>query len=224
MKKKIIIMTGSMTALLILIGILLFQSTPTRTADALPDQKATSTPASDLINTQMANIEKLQQELQNPDLSPEMHRSLSEKLENAESLATQIMLSAGLPAPKNQGLAQLAPQVTDPPFRSGLFPGGDSLILPYRVHVNNYWQLQTEEGYLQIVAGESPDDPQRGALYILQTNLEKTTSTMRILYGPAGSQSLTLLQHKADVLSLKTESGEILTFGLAELDFIAFTQ
>jgi hypothetical protein len=183
---------------------------------------ATRSPLTQVEHPIQSKIEFLQTEIQNPELRAEVQESLAEKINLFENLALKINTSRLNPAPKSYRTATEVSQLSDPVFRTGILTDGDIAGLPYGVIIVNVWQRQTNDGYLQIAAGTSPENPSQGALYILLTSLDKSASNAQMLLIHEGSGALQIVAEHDNGLSLQSLDGtkfffDLNTFSLSEL-------
>lgn len=160
-------------------------------------------------------IETLETMLLNPDISPTMKQSITEKIETFTSIFEQTKTSNRFALIKDEALVQLIIPVTDPPFVKGIFPGGTSLILPWRAPITNTFQTQRDSEYLQVVAGSSPHDETRGALYVIQTSQNKKDVGMDIILAPEGTAQMTILAETLEGLLVEDIHGIRYIFDLS---------
>jgi len=133
--------------------------------------------------------------------------NLSTKLDYYQTLSAMIILSMDNAAPKDMGLVSSLPKQTDPVFVSGIKDGGMIAALPYEAVINNTWQTQTEDGYLQIAAGASSDAPEKGILFILKTFPDKTVIRSLRLETQENHGALTILNAINGTISIRAEDG-----------------
>lgn len=164
-----------------------------------------------------STMDILQTEIQNPDLNPATQINLMEKFSLFENLAVMIWASEQNPAPKGDRSMLPATETQDPEFRAGIIPGGDIAGLPYGAVLTNVWQDLTSEGYLQIGAGTSPENPSQGVVFILMTSLDKTSSQALMLLGDEESGALQIVAVSDDELVLQAEDGTRTTLELDSL-------
>ncbi len=161
-------------------------------------------------------IQALETSLENPELSQGMKTSLEEKLHLLKAIAARAAESRNTAGSKDASLRTAIIFTQDPVFQQGIFPGGDSLILPYRTPVSNYWQKRTAYGYIQIVAGLSPTNPGQGALFYLLTTPDKSLTEFDLLLAPEGVGALRITAATDGGLLLSAQTGESLFFDLEQ--------
>jgi len=166
----------------------------------------------DNVHPVQDEIAKLQLTLQNSNLSAVLRNSLEEKLKIYNTIALRITESIQNPAPKDSEFSMMVKTSSDPEFRTGIFTNGVILGLPEMVIINNTWQTETENGFIQVAAGAAPDNPREGALYLMVTSLNKTAMNPALLLAPAGSGSLTIMEENKAGLLIQSENGS--TFAL----------
>lgn len=166
-------------------------------------------------------VENLQAALQSPNLSSQMQSSLELKLSVYESFAQKIEVSKLNPAPKGSLIFTTASTRSSPEISTGIFTGNTIPALPYAASINNSWQSISDEGYLQVAAGASPDNPSRGALFIVQTSQDNTPLQSTILLAPEGTGPLTITGESANELLIQSENGSTFILDLQELSLTA---
>jgi hypothetical protein len=169
------------------------------------------------LSTVQDEIEQLQNTLASVQLSTQMQSSLEEKLEMFERIAYQIEASRQNTASKASLTSTTLFENTDPPFLTGIIQGGMIAGLPYGVTINNTWQTVTDNGYVQVAAGSSVDDPNQGALYILLTALSKTEAQLTLVPAPENSGSFTILEGEYPELLIQSENGSTYLLDLTTL-------
>lgn len=132
---------------------------------------------------------------------------LTEKLTLLQQVSEQIAAAQVDPAPKTDGSGSFLPAAADPSFKTGIIEGGSLAGLPYGVRLSNVWQVETNEGYLQIGAGTYPGDESRGALYILITSLDKAGSQATLVSAQAGSGALRIMGEGENELRILSTTG-----------------
>jgi hypothetical protein len=154
--------------------------------------------------------------LETPDLSSTINNSLVIKMMTFQNMADMAAISKSNPAPKNTPLPLPLPRSGDPVFQSGIFQNGEFLGQPYGVNISNIWQAQTEIGYLQVAAGVSPEDPQRGAVYLVLASPDRLTFQSELVLAPQGCDILSITSEGENQLYLQSENGCQLMFDLRD--------
>jgi hypothetical protein len=154
--------------------------------------------------------------LETPDLSSTINNSLEIKMMTFQNMADMAAISKSNPAPKNTPLPLPLPRSGDPVFQSGIFQNGEFLGQPYGVNISNIWQAQTEIGYLQVAAGVSPEDPQRGAVYLVLASPDRLTFQSELVLAPQGCDILSITSEGENQLYLQSENGCQLMFDLRD--------
>lgn len=207
-KKLVFIFTGLLLSI-IMIGIISLYTT-----NAKPTPTSTQMPVQDeIINTQ---IEALQTAINQPNLSPQLEKSLHEKLTILQTQATQQAEIAQNPAPKNDGLRQILPVITDSPFPVGIFPGGADLVHPFEMTAQNTWQGIIDDQFYQIIAGKENSDLQQSLLVILVTSSNRMTTSFETHYATSANGALTIVACDQLVLLLSDENGNLFSFDVQQ--------
>jgi hypothetical protein len=141
-------------------------------------------------------------------------QNLVDKLAMLENLTSAISLARENPAGKTGLLPFEATAPGDPAFQTGLQQDGDIAGLPYGALVSNVWQSLTDSGYLQIGAGAAPGNSDQGAIYILLTNMDKSSSTAQMILMEEDSGMLTISNVTDTSLLLQSGSGRVYRFDL----------
>jgi hypothetical protein len=141
---------------------------------------------------------------------------LTQKLNLLEQVRSQIVAAGAAPALKAGRGAISLPEASDPPFQTGIIEGGSLAALPYGASLTNVWQAETNDGYLQIGAGSYPGDESRGALYIIWTARDKSTSQVTMVTAAAGSGALRIVGVGENGLNIEAAGGTLYQFTLAD--------
>lgn len=183
--------------------------------EAYPDiYRAGADAPSSLPGSLAGWIENLARAEQSPDTTREGHTLIANKLALLTGLAEKMQFSAANPAPKGLGYTAAAEAFEEPGFVEGLIPNGEIAGLPYGAEVTTVWQAVTDSGYLQIAAGASPDHPGRGALFILNTAWDKTTTASTLLVTEQESGSLVILEGTENGLLLQSKTGILYEYAI----------
>lgn len=162
-------------------------------------------------------INALESTLQIPSLSTALRSSIETKQINFQRMADMVNLSKINPAPKDSHSANISPGSSeDRVFTSGIVPDGEFPGLPYGVEITNTWQGLTEIGYSQIGAGSSPEDPQRGAVYITLNALDRTSFQSALVIAPEGCGPLTIIGEGDNFIHLQSSNMCNFTFDLLD--------
>lgn len=159
-------------------------------------------------------IEAIRSDLAQPELDETTRQNLTKKLVMLENLVTAIDLARENPAGKGSSLIVESSAASSPTFQTGLRQNGDIANLPYGAVLSTVWQVQVEDGYLQVGAGTAPDNPAQGAVYVLQINWDKTGSIARMILAEETSGMLSIIEVSETYLTLQSESGRIYQFDL----------
>jgi len=162
-------------------------------------------------------IKNLQQGLMDSSLSLPQRNSLVFKLQRYQSLAEMIDLSQKNPAEKDPAFIINLPHASDPEFQTGIMNHGTVPGLPYGAELNNTWQTQTENGFLQIGAGSTSDNPPQGALFIVRTALDKSVFESTLILAPIKCSSFTIVEERLPLLLLKSDHGKNFTLDVDTL-------
>ncbi|MCJ7695251.1 MAG: hypothetical protein MUO40_07460, partial [Anaerolineaceae bacterium] len=100
-------------------------------------------------NTLVRQISFINEEILKDKLSPQMRNSLNEKLVLLQNYAVMIVKGKRSAAIKDENLITISPEVNDPPFQQGIFPGGNHLLTDQAFTSNNYFQTEYQENYYQ---------------------------------------------------------------------------
>lgn len=145
--------------------------------------------------------------LETPYLSPTLYTSFEIKQLAFQSMADMAAISKNNPAPKDAPLTLPLPRSEDPVFHSGIIQNGEFPGRPYGVDISNVWQAQTEMGYLQVAAGTSPGDGQRGAVYLILASPNRLTFQSDLLLAPEGCGALSITGEDENLLQLQSDNG-----------------
>ncbi len=141
---------------------------------------------------------------------------LTEKLSLLDRVRSQIEAVQAGQAAKEGRAADLFPAAVDPQFQAGIMEGGSIAGLPYGAELVNVWQAETSDGYLQVGAGAYPGDETRGALYILRTSADKSTSEAEWVAAPVGSGALSIVGEDGNGLRIRSATGIMYQFSFAD--------
>lgn len=168
---------------------------------------ASSTPESSHPTPLADVIKSLQTSLDESSLSSTSRGNITDKLSLLESLASEIAQAGRSPALKSGKPSIQSSPTSAPTFREGIFTDATLAGLPYGSAIVNQWQQASEQGFLQISAGTAPDDANQGALYILQTALDKSTIKAFSILTDKGSGALAIIAETPQGLLIRSENG-----------------
>jgi hypothetical protein len=169
-------------------------------------------------NTFSPQISFIQEELLKDGLSPQMRASLTEKLSLLQNYTEMIKQGEIISASKDDHLFDLSPEVNDPQFQQGIFPGGDHLLREQTFSANNYFQTKYGGNYIQVVAGKNLST-QTGALYLIITSENKANSKI-INVGLTGPiDDLTIVSYEDNAITLLDQVNQVYRFDLDSLLF-----
>lgn len=164
-------------------------------------------------NTFSAQISLIQEELLKDSLSPQMRTSLTEKLSLLEKYAEIFKQGERISASKDDHLFDLSPEVIDPQFQQGIFPGGDHLLREQTFSANNYFQTEYNGNYIQVVAGKNLST-QTGTLYLIITSENKTNSKISNVRLLGSIDDLTIVSYEDDTITLVDRVNQVYRFDL----------
>lgn len=159
--------------------------------------------------------------LQAADLSPEMRTSLESKQRTFQYLAEMVALSRVNPAEKDEPLLISPAPSLRGEFESGLLENGEMPGIPYGARIMTVWQSVVEEGYLQVGAGTSADDLQRGVLYLLLSAPDTTPIKSAQILAPENCGPLTITGQDGHLLKVQSANGCGLSLDLRSWVLIA---
>lgn len=145
--------------------------------------------------------------LETPYLSPSLYTSFKIKQMTFQNLANMAAISKSNPAPKDAPLTLPLTRSSDPVFQSGIIQNGEFPGRPYGVEISNVWQAQTTDDYLQVAAGTSPGDVQRGAVYLILASPDRLTFQSELILAPEGCSILTITKEEENQLYLQSDNG-----------------
>jgi hypothetical protein len=158
--------------------------------------------------------------LHTADLSPEMRTSLESKQRTFQYLAEMVALSRANPAEKDEPLLISPAPSLRAEFESGLIENGEMPGIPYGARITTGWQAVVEDGYLQVGAGTSADDPQRGALYVLLSSADTTPIKSTQIMAPENCGPLTITGQDGHLLKIQSANGCGLYLDLLSWDLL----
>ena len=190
--------------------------------EAYPDIYSSAggtTTASGLVPGQQT-IAAIRSDLSNPELDENTRQNLTNKLAMLEDLVTGINLARENPAEKDIPIFIESSVSGNPTFQTGLRQNGDIANLPYGALLSTVWQVQVEEGYIQIGAGSAPENPAQGVVYVLLTNWDKTESIAQMILVEETSGMLSIIETSESYLTLQSESGTVYQFNLGTWELL----
>ena len=164
-------------------------------------------------NTFSPQISLIQEELLKDSLSPQMRASLTEKLSLLQNYAEMCKQGERISASKDDRLFDLSPEVNDPQFQQGIFPGGDHLLREQSFSEINYFQTKYNGEYIQIVAGKNLST-QKGILYLIITSENKANSKIINVRLPGLVNDLTIISYEDNTITLFDQVNQVYQFDL----------
>ncbi len=188
---------------------------------ASTDVQVTTTPLpAETIFPEEMSISKYQALLEEGNLDAQMQASIAEKLEIAERIESQreASIESGQLG-SAQGIEGFQSQ-QDPDFQSGIFEGGEGMFHSQEAVIQNHWQAQVGNQYIQVFAGVSGTDSSQGVVYVVTTS-EDRMMTEITRYETA--EGLGMVRVEAEMndfkLLLSSESGETFLFDVLSRSF-----
>jgi len=169
-------------------------------------------------NTFSPQISLIREELLKDRLSPQMRTSLTEKLSLLEKYAELLKQGGRISASKDDHLFDLSPEVNDPQFQHGIFPGGDHLLREQTFSANNFFQTKYDGNYIQVVAGKNLST-QTGTLYLIFTSETKADSKIIIVRLPGPIDDLTIVSYEDNTITLLDQLNQVHRFDLESILF-----
>jgi len=164
-------------------------------------------------NTFSPQISLIQEELLKDSLSPQMRTSLTEKLSLLQNYAEMFKRGERISAGKDDHLFDLSPEVNDPQFQQGIFPGGDHLLREQTFSANNYFQTKYDGNYIQVVAGKNLST-QTGTLYLIITSENKAISKNINVSLPRPIADLIIVSYEDNTITLLDQVNQVYRFDL----------
>ena len=164
-------------------------------------------------NTFSPQISLIREELLKDSLSPQMRTNLTEKLSLLQNYTEMVKQGERISASKDDHLFDLSPEVIDPQFQQGIFPGGDHLLREQTFSANNYFQTEYNGNYIQVVAGKNLSI-QTGTLYLIITSENKTNSKIINVRLLGSIDDLTIVSYEDDTITLVDRVNQVYRFDL----------
>lgn len=168
------------------------------------------------IERQVVELENRLASAQQPATTP---NELQQKLNLWQSIAAAIAASEGDPAPKVVTFGSQFDETVPGIFQEGIREDGAIASLPYGASITSIWQRYDADGYLQIGAGTTPEDPTRGALYLQRVSPAWQLVETQLIKAHPHSGALKILSADNDQLQLEAEDGTRLIFSLTTCMF-----
>jgi hypothetical protein len=165
-------------------------------------------------------VEYYQTILAEDGLDEDMRSSLEEKLRMAQRSATQranSMLKQLDPAVESIAEPQF---ISDPIFQEGIFVGDEGIFRPDQAVIQNYWQGELENAYIQVFAGALGNDPEQGVIYVLVTTSDRLQTEFEQYLTPQKSGSLQIIEKSNSDLILLSEDHTEIIFDILKREFI----
>ena len=169
-------------------------------------------------NTFSPQISLIQEELLKDSLSPQMRASLTEKLDLLQNFTEMTKQGERILDSKDDRLFDLSPEVNDPQFQQGIFPGGDHLLMEQSFSANNYFQTKYNGEYIQVVAGKNLST-QKGILYLIITSENKANSKIINVKLPESIDDLTVVSRENNTITLFDQVNQVYQFDLESMLF-----
>lgn len=169
-------------------------------------------------NTFTQQISFIQEELLKENLSPQMRTSLNEKLSLLQNYADLFKQGERISASKDDHLFDLSPEVNDPQFQPGIFPGGDHLLREQTFSANNFFQAMYNRNFIQLVAGKNLST-QKGTLYLIITSENKADSKITTVRLPEPIDDLTIVSYEDNTITLLDQLNQVYRFDLESMLF-----
>jgi hypothetical protein len=169
-------------------------------------------------NTFSPQISFIREELLKDRLSPQMRASLTEKLSLLQNYAEMFKQGERISASKDDHLFDLSPEVNDPQFQQGIFPGGDHLLREQTFSANNFFQTKYGGNYIQVVAGKNLST-HTGTLYLVITSENKTNSKIINVSLPGPIADLTIVTFEVNTITMVDQVNQVYRFDLESMLF-----
>jgi len=167
-------------------------------------------------NTFSPQISLIREELLKDRLSPQMRASLTEKLSLLQNYAEMYKQGGRISASKDDRLYDLSPEVNDPQFQHGIFPGGEHLLREQTFSANNFFQTKYDGNFIQVIAGKNLST-QTGTLYLIITSENKTNSEIIYVRLPEPIDDLTIVSYEDNTITLLDQLNQAYRFDLESM-------
>lgn len=174
-----------------------------------------------VVHPALERADALDAALEAPAISTELRSSLESKQSTYQTMADMVAISSHNPAPKDGQIFIFTAEGREMDFVSGIIENGEIPGLPYGVEIINVWQAQTDQGYLQIGAGASPQDAERGALYLVLGSPDKMTFQSALIEAPEGCGPLAILSESEGQLEIQSIDECLFMFDLSTWNLTA---
>ncbi len=201
-------------SILLMVAAGLFLRPETNAASAV--MQDTPTPITyEPVSSEQTVIAGYQNLLEGGELDAQMEASIQEKLEIAQRIEEQreASIQSGQLG-SAQGIEGYQSQ-QDPEFQTGIFEGGEGMFRPQEAIIENYWQAQVGELYIQVFAGASGMDASQGVVYVVTTAKDRMKTEIERYETLEKNGSLKIEAEMEDLrLLLSSESGENYMFDI----------
>lgn len=161
-------------------------------------------------------ISELREALADRNLSDQMRHSLEEKLEIAQRVATQRVM--GRPASKDPDKIPTLVPVTQSRPPTGIIDKIQGLFYSREVKIINIWQDFINGELVQVAAGALTNDSSQGIVIVRNLTTHIGDKFYEI---PNQTGTVHVAEVLGDQLTLKTSTGEIYFFDVAELQLVS---
>jgi len=168
------------------------------------------------LNAQINEYEKM---LKDNSLTDEARNSLQEKLTMAQhQLELYTQLSADIGGEPDAKQAEI-PILDDPNFETGIFEGDGGMFRPEVAVIQNYYQTQYGDQYIQAYAGAVGTDKSQGIVILAVTSIDKMETTFEQFLTPVNEGYVRIENVDNHIIFLITESQNHLSFRIREKVF-----
>jgi hypothetical protein len=187
---------------------------------AIAIRSGTTPNSTDFPSIEDESVMVYQTALAGEGLDEDMRHSLEEKLRMAQWIAAQRASSMIIhPDPAVDSVAE--PRfVSDPIFQEGIFDGDEGIFRPEQAFIQNYWQSELANSYLQVFAGVLGGDEEQGIVYVLETTSDRYQTDFELYLAPQKSGSLRIIGESDYRLILLSEDQTEIIFDILKREFI----
>ena len=166
----------------------------------------TPAPVSPSQSVEEIEIQYLEQMLALEDLDEISRQSLEEKLDIARSIVSERVQASANWSVRAEGILPPDSSYQGKAFPEGIFEGGEGLISSSEAFINNRWQGAVEDGFIQVFAGVSVENPRQGVLYLVNTSPDRMNTVITSFYPAEEDGGLEIVEMVEEVLVLKSEN------------------
>jgi len=181
--------------------------------------KAIGSEKSPQVTELKVQINEYEKMLKDKSLTDEARNSLQEKLSMAQhqlELYTQLNTEIGGEAEAKQ--AEIPVQF-DPAFDTGIFEGDGGMFKPDVAVIQNFYQTQYGNQYIQAYAGAVGSDKNQGIVILAYTSIDKMETSFEQFLTPVNEGYVRIENVDNHILYLITESQNHLRFRIKEKVF-----